>query len=204
MRKIIYSILILMLSFSCSSSQKNVLPENASDEQIVEWSKNHVTEYIKEHLQKGESYQLMEWILAEKKTMIPIEVWQTDNSYTQDSIPGCLNLLDSRGIFDELTFIGKEDSAFVALAVAYTITKENGNSSFLEKTFTLDKSGKVLDCSDYTSPTQRRKIIEERFDKALEQMGSLLIQSVKEGTAMAGGDTSGVKSVTANGKTYSE
>ena len=126
-----------------------------------------------------------------------------DNTYKQDSISGCLNLLDTRGIFDELTFIGEGDSAFVAIAVAYNINKE-GNDSFLEKTFTLDKSGKVVNCSDYLSPSQKRKQTEERFHKALEQLGPLLIQSVKKGAAMAGKDTSGITSVTVNGKTYSE
>lgn len=35
-------------------------------------------------------------------------------------------------------------------------------------------------------------------------MGSILIQTVKEGAAMAGKDTSGITNVTINGKTYSE
>ncbi len=54
----------------------------------------------------------------------------------KDSISGCVKLLDTRGIFDELAFIGNGDSAFVAFAVAYTIDEKNGNSSFLEKVFT--------------------------------------------------------------------
>lgn len=90
-----------------------------------------------------------------KKTSIPVEVWQMDNTYKKDSIPGCTKLLDTRGIFDELAFIGNGDSAFVAFAVAYTINEKNGNCSFLEKTFTLDKNGKVSNCSDYLSPSQR-------------------------------------------------
>ena len=124
--------------------------------------------------------------------------------HIKDSISGCVKLLDTRGIFDELAFIGNGDSAFVAFAVAYTIDEKNGNSSFLEKVFTLDKSGKVLDCSDYLSPSQKRKQIEENFNRALEQMGPILIQTVKEGAAMAGKDTSNVTSITINGKTYSE
>ena len=146
----------------------------------------------------------MEWILAEKRTSIPVDVWQMDNTYKKDSISGCVKLLDTRGIFDELTFIGNGDSAFVAFAVAYTIDEKNGNSSFLEKVFTLDKNGKVLDCSDYLSPSQKRKQIEENFNRALEQMGPILIQTVKEGASMAGKDTSNVTSITINGKTYSE
>ena len=97
----------------------------------------------------------MEWILAEKKTSIPVEVWQMDNTYKKDSIPGCVKLLDTRGIFDELAFIGNGDSAFVAFAVAYTIDEKNGTSSFLEKTFTLDKNGKVLDCNDTSALLKR-------------------------------------------------
>ena len=31
----------------------------------------------------------MEWILAEKKTSIPVEVWQMDNTYKKDSISEC-------------------------------------------------------------------------------------------------------------------
>ncbi|WP_259302318.1 hypothetical protein [Bacteroides uniformis] len=124
-----------------------------------------------------------------------------DNTYKQDSISGCLNLLDTRGIFDELTFIGEGDSAFVAIAVAYNINKE-GNDSFLEKTFTLDKSGKVVNCSDYLSPSQKRKQIEENFLKALEQID--IVQLTKEGAAMAGRDTSGITSVTVNGRKYYE
>lgn len=89
-------------------------------------------------------------------------------------------------------------------SIAYTIDEKNGTSSFLEKTFTLDKNGKVLDCNDYLSPSQKRKQTEERFHKALEQLGPLLIQSVKKGAAMAGKDTSGITNVTINGKTYSE
>lgn len=196
--------LFFIFAVISSCSDKNVLPPNASAQQILEWSKNCVNKYIEEHLKKGESYRLMEWILVEKKTVIPVEVWQKDNFYTQDSISECVKLLDTRGIFDEHAFIGEGDSAFVALSVTYTIDEKNGNSSFLEKTFTIDKSGKVLDCSDYISPSQRRKLMEERFYKDLELMGSLRIQSVKEGAAMAGRDTSGVTSVTINGKTYSE
>lgn len=56
----------------------------------------------------------------------------------------------------------------------------------------------------YLSPSQKRKQTEERFHKALEQLGPLLIQSVKKGAAMAGKDTSGITNVTINGKTYSE
>ncbi|MFK2541266.1 hypothetical protein ACIXT0_13410 [Bacteroides fragilis] len=127
-----------------------------------------------------------------------------DNTYKKDSIPGCTKLLDTRGIFDELAFIGNGDSAFVAFAVAYTINEKNGNCSFLEKTFTLDKNGKVSNCSDYLSPSQKMKQTEEKFHKALEQLGPFLIQAVKEGAAMAGKDTSGITNVTINGKTYSE
>ena len=31
---------------------------------------------IEDSLKEGESYKIMEWILAEKKTSIPVEVWQ--------------------------------------------------------------------------------------------------------------------------------
>lgn len=204
MKKIITSIFILMFYLGCSPSQKDILFANASDEQIIEWGKQYVVHSIEDSLKEGESYKIMEWILAEKKTSIPVEVWQMDNTYKKDSIPGCVKLLDTRGIFDELAFIGNGDSAFVAFAVAYTIDEKNGNSSFLEKTFTLDKNGKVSDCSDYLSPSQKRKQTEEEFHKALEQLGPLLIQSVKKGAARAGRDTSGIISVTINGKTYSE
>ena len=204
MKKIITSIFILMFYLGCSPPQKDVLFANASDEQIIEWGKQYVVHSIEDSLKEGESYKIMEWILAEKKTSIPVEVWQMDNTYKKDSISGCVKLLDTGGIFDELAFIGNGDSAFVAFAVAYTIDEKNGNSSFLEKVFTLDKSGKVLDCSDYLSPSQKRKQIEENFNRALEQMGPILIQTVKEGAAMAGKDTSNVTSITINGKTYSE
>lgn len=203
MKKLLLLFFILMFYLGCSPSQKDVLFANASDEQIIEWGKQYVVNSIEDNLKEGENYKIMEWILVEKKTSIPIEVWQMDNTYKQDSISGCLNLLDTRGIFDELTFIGEGDSAFVAIAVAYNINKE-GNDSFLEKTFTLDKSGKVVNCSDYLSPSQKRKQIEENFNRALEQMGPILIQTVKEGAAMAGKDTSNVTSITINGKTYSE
>ena len=204
MKKIITSIFILMFYLGCSPPQKDVLFANASDEQIIEWGKQYVVHSIEDSLKEGESYKIMEWILAEKKTSIPVEVWQMDNTYKKDSISGCVKLLDTRGIFDELAFIGNGDSAFVAFAVAYTIDEKNGNSSFLEKVFTLDKSGKVLDCSDYLSPSQKRKQIEENFNRALEQMGPILIQTVKEGAAMAGKDTSNVTSITINGKTYAK
>lgn len=65
-----------------------------------------------------------------------------DNTYKKDSIPGCVKLLDTRGIFDELEFIGNGDSAFVAFAVAYTIDEKNGTSSFLEKTLPSIKTVK--------------------------------------------------------------
>lgn len=204
MKKLLLLFSILMFYLGCSPLQKNVVFANASDEQIIEWGKQYVIHSIEDSLKEGESYKIMEWILAEKKTSIPVEVWQMDNTYKKDSIPGCVKLLDTRGIFDELAFIGNGDSAFVAFAVAYTIDEKNGNSSFLEKIFTLDKNGKVLDCNDYLSPSQKRKQTEERFHKALEQLGPLLIQSVKKGAAMAGKDTSGITNVTINGKTYSE
>ena len=201
MKKLLLLFFILMFYLGCSPSQKDVLFANASDEQIIEWGKQYVVNSIEDNLKEGENYKIMEWILVEKKTSIPIEVWQMDNTYKQDSISGCLNLLDTRGIFDELTFIGEGDSAFVAIAVAYNINKE-GNDSFLEKTFTLDKSGKVVNCSDYLSPSQKRKQIEENFLKALEQID--IVQLTKEGAAMAGRDTSGIISVTVNGRKYYE
>ncbi|RGJ93994.1 hypothetical protein [Bacteroides uniformis] len=201
MKKLLLLFFILMFYLGCSPSQKDVLFANASDEQIIEWGKQYVVNSIEDNLKEGENYKIMEWILVEKKTSIPIEVWQMDNTYKQDSISGCLNLLDTRGIFDELTFIGEGDSAFVAIAVAYNINKE-GNDSFLEKTFTLDKSGKVVNCSDYLSPSQKRKQIEENFLKALEQID--IVQLTKEGAAMAGRDTSGITSVTVNGRKYYE
>ena len=201
MKKLLLLFFILMFYLGCSPSQKDVLFANASDEQIIEWGKQYVVNSIEDNLKEGENYKIMDWILVEKKTSIPIEVWQMDNTYKQDSISGCLNLLDTRGIFDELTFIGEGDSAFVAIAVAYNINKE-GNDSFLEKTFTLDKSGKVVNCSDYLSPSQKRKQIEENFLKALEQID--IVQLTKEGAAMAGRDTSGITSVTVNGRKYYE
>ena len=201
MKKLLLLFFILMFYLGCSPSQKDVLFANASDEQIIEWGKQYVVNSIEDNLKERENYKIMEWILVEKKTSIPIEVWQMDNTYKQDSISGCLNLLDTRGIFDELTFIGEGDSAFVAIAVAYNINKE-GNDSFLEKTFTLDKSGKVVNCSDYLSPSQKRKQIEENFLKALEQID--IVQLTKEGAAMAGRDTSGITSVTVNGRKYYE
>ena len=198
MKKLLLLFFILMFYLGCSPSQKDVLFANASDEQIIEWGKQYVVNSIEDNLKEGENYKIMEWILVEKKTSIPIEVWQMDNTYKQDSISGCLNLLDTRGIFDELTFIGEGDRA---IAVAYNINKE-GNDSFLEKTFTLDKSGKVVNCSDYLSPSQKRKQIEENFLKALEQID--IVQLTKEGAAMAGRDTSGITSVTVNGRKYYE
>lgn len=191
-----------MFYLGCSPSQKDVLFANASDEQIIEWGKQYVVHSIEDSLKEGENFQIMEWILIEKKTSIPVEVRQIDNTYKQDSISGCLNLLDTRGIFDELTFIGEGDSAFVAIAVAYNTTDKEGNDSFSEKVFTLDKSGKIVNCSDYLSPSQKRKQIEEKFLKALEQIDIVLL--TKEGAAMADKDTSNVTNVTINGKTYSE
>ena len=126
MKKIITSIFILMFYLGCSPPQKDVLFANASDEQIIEWGKQYVVHSIEDSLKEGESYKIMEWILAEKKTSIPVEVWQMDNTYKKDSISGCVKLLDTRGIFDELAFIGNGDSAFVAFAVAYTIDEKNG------------------------------------------------------------------------------
>lgn len=90
MKKIITSIFILMFYLGCSPSQKDVLFANASDEQIIEWGKQYVIHSIEDSLKEGESYKIMEWILAEKKTSIPVEVWQMDNTYKKDSIPGCV------------------------------------------------------------------------------------------------------------------
>lgn len=202
MKKIITSIFVLMFYLGCSPSPKDVLFANASDEQIIEWGKQYVVHSIEDSLKEGENFQITEWILIEKKTSIPVEVRQIDNTYKQDSISGCLNLLDTRGIFDELTFLGEGDSAFVAIAVAYNTTDKEGNDSFSEKVFTLDKSGKIVKCSDYLSPSQKRKQIEENFLKALEQIDIVLL--TKEGAAMADKDTSNVTNVTINGKTYSE
>lgn len=186
MKKLLFLFFILMFYFGCSPSQKDVMFANASDEQIIEWGKQYVVHFIEDSLKEGESYNIMEWILIEKKTSIPVEVWQIDNTYKKDSIPGCLNLLDTRGIFDELTFIGEGDNAFVAIAVAYNTIDKEGKSSFLEKTFTLDKSGKVVICSDYLSPS-------EIFNKDLEKTGPLLMQMIKEVAAMLGKDTSNIR-----------
>jgi len=204
MRKIVTFIFVLMFFLGCSPlrKHKDVQFVNASDEQIIEWGKQYVINFIEDSLKKGEKYKIMEWILAEKKTSIPVEVWQMDNTYKQDSISGCLNLLDTRGIFDEQIFIGEGDSAFVAIAVAYNTIDKEGNDSFLEKTFTLDKRGKVVNCSDFLTPSQKWKQIEENFLKALEQID--IVQVLKEGAAMAGRDTSGITSVTVNGRRYYE
>lgn len=72
MKKIITSIFILMFYLGCSPSQKDVLFANASDEQIIEWGKQYVVHSIEDSLKEGESYKIMEWILAEKKTSIPL------------------------------------------------------------------------------------------------------------------------------------
>lgn len=186
MKKLLLLLFILMFSFGCLPSRKDALFANASDEQIIEWGKQYVTNSIENNLKEGESYKIMEWILIEKKTSIPVKKWQRDNTYKKDTIPGCYNLLDTRGIFDEYSFIGVGDSAFVAFAVAYTIDEKNGNSSFLEKTFTLDKNGKVLGCSDYLSPS-------EIFNKDLEETGPLFMQMIKEAAAMLGKDTSNIR-----------
>ena len=69
MKKIITSIFILMFYLGCSPSQKDVLFANASDEQIIEWGKQYVIHSIEDSLKEGESYKIMEWILAEKKTV---------------------------------------------------------------------------------------------------------------------------------------
>lgn len=192
-----------MFYLGCSLSQKDVLFANASDEQIIEWGKQYVVHSIEDSLKEGESYKIMEWILAEKRQVFPLMYGKWIIHIKRFNIWMCQAIRYTR-YFDELTFIGNGDSAFVAFAVAYTIDEKNGNSSFLEKVFTLDKNGKVLDCSDYLSPSQKRKQIEENFNRALEQMGPILIQTVKEGAAMTGKDTSNVTSITINGKTYSE
>lgn len=85
MKKIITSIFILMFYLGCSPSQKDVLFANASDEQIIEWGKQYVVHSIEDSLKEGESYKIMEWILAEKKTSIPVEVWQMDISICHTS-----------------------------------------------------------------------------------------------------------------------
>ncbi|MFK2233523.1 hypothetical protein ACIXMR_00810 [Bacteroides fragilis] len=98
MKKLLLLFSILMFYLGCSPLQKNVVFANASDEQIIEWGKQYVIHSIEDSLKEGESYKIMEWILAEKKTSIPVEVWQMDNTYKKDSIPGCVKLLDTRGI----------------------------------------------------------------------------------------------------------
>lgn len=72
MKKIITSIFILMFYLGCSLSQKDVLFANASDEQIIEWGKQYVVHSIEDSLKEGESYKIMEWILAEKGQVFPL------------------------------------------------------------------------------------------------------------------------------------
>lgn len=81
MKKLLLLFSILMFYLGCSPLQKNVVFANASDEQIIEWGKQYVIHSIEDSLKEGESYKIMEWILAEKKTSIPVEVWQMDNTY---------------------------------------------------------------------------------------------------------------------------
>ena len=76
MKKLLLLFSILMFYLGCSPLQKNVVFANASDEQIIEWGKQYVIHSIEDSLKEGESYKIMEWILAEKKTSIPVEVWQ--------------------------------------------------------------------------------------------------------------------------------
>lgn len=98
MKKLLLLFSILMFYLGCSPLQKNVVFANASDEQIIEWGKQYVIHSIEDSLKEGESYKIMEWILAEKRTSIPVDVWQMDNTYKKDSISGCVKLLDTRGI----------------------------------------------------------------------------------------------------------
>lgn len=72
MKKIITSIFILMFYLGCSPPQKDVLFANASDEQIIEWGKQYVVHSIEDSLKEGESYKIMEWILAEKRQVFPL------------------------------------------------------------------------------------------------------------------------------------
>lgn len=61
-----------MFYLGCSPSQKDVLFANASDEQIIEWGKQYVVHSIEDSLKEGESYKIMEWILAEKRQVFPL------------------------------------------------------------------------------------------------------------------------------------
>ena len=160
----------LMLFLGCSSSYEDILFANASDKQILEHIKQCVVNSIEESLKEGESYQIIEWILVEKKVSIPIKVWQQDNTYKLDSMSGCHKLLDARGIFDEHSFIGEGDSAFVAIAVAYKI-RSNGNEDVLqEKTFTLDRKGLIINCNDYISPMEIREQKVRIFNEAIREV----------------------------------
>ncbi|MFK1906243.1 hypothetical protein ACIXC0_19645 [Bacteroides fragilis] len=67
MKKLLLLFSILMFYLGCSPLQKNVVFANASDEQIIEWGKQYVIHSIEDSLKEGESYKIMEWILAEKK-----------------------------------------------------------------------------------------------------------------------------------------
>lgn len=133
-------------------------------------SKQCVVNSIEESLKEGESYQIIEWILVEKKVSIPIKVWQQDNTYKLDSMSGCHKLLDARGIFDEHSFIGEGNSAFVAIAVAYKI-RSNGNEDVLqEMTFTLDRKGLIINCNDYISPMEIREQKVRIFNEAIREV----------------------------------
>ena len=67
MKKLLLLFSILMFYLGCSPLQKNVVFANASDEQIIEWGKQYVIHSIEDSLKEGESYKIMEWILAEKR-----------------------------------------------------------------------------------------------------------------------------------------
>lgn len=157
-----YCLPLLLVLLACSSHKRPSLPFNPSAYEQIDWSNKCVIDFLNAGLKRGERIKPLELIMVQERKDVVLSFRQVDGTEFVDTVYESVKLLDNRDDFNEQMFTGRGINAYLALSLAYIYWSELGDSCYREKTFTLNRNGDVIDCSDYISPKElvRRRDID--------------------------------------------
>lgn len=155
-KKCIYLYIFLCLAGDIyGQTQENSKTENS---QLIEWSKKCIQEFFYTTSESDTIlYEPQEWILIVQNALYSLDLKMEEK---QETLRGCIRLLDNRGEFDQYQEISEDPDAFIAVSLDYAITSKRTGIKLrqYETTFILDNKGKVIELYDYIRPIAIRQM----------------------------------------------
>ena len=180
MKRYIYLFLFIYLMGNISGQNK----ENSQTEKqwLTEFSKKSIERFFNAiSLPDTVFYEPVEWILIVQDVLYPINIKGMEMELEEDTLRGCIKLLDNRGDFEQYYEISEVPNAFVAVSLSYNIISKHTGAKVesYETTFILDNEGTILEVKDYVSPIAvRQKLTMQILDMSKSDLIAFLEEDI--------------------------